>query len=439
MRRILGLAVVFVALGLSCSGSRGRPGNVVLVILDTVRADHLSCYGYSRLTTPHIDRLAAEGERYDQAWSQSSWTMPSVTTILTGQPPHVHGAYKGKDGWFPLRDDVVTLAQRLGQAGYDTGAVINVMWLQPLFKIDRGFDSYDFHMTDETNRSARTAAATTAAALDWAESVGPGPFFLVVHYFDAHLTYDPPAPYDALYEPNNAGRLPRGFGSAGQVGKIRDGRLRLDGRGRKSLVARYDGELTYLDDQFGRLRAGLEARGLWDDSLVVVVGDHGEEFWDHGSFEHGHSHYRELLRVPLVVKRPGGLAGAVVDERVRQLDIAPTILEFAGLELPPELPGRVLGSGGADYSVAEGSFWAGDLISIRSDGGTLILNRDTGERQFFAAADVAEVGAQPADPSGHADLERLLLALPPQKRRDQPPWTPDAQQLEQLRALGYVE
>ncbi len=437
--KLLGVVIVCLTLGLSCTGSETRPRNVVLVILDTVRADHFSCYGYSRLTTPNLDRLAAEGERYDRAFSQSSWTMPAVTTILTGQPPHVHGAYKAKDGWFPLRDDVVTLAERMGRAGYDTGAVINVMWLQPLFKMNRGFETYDFHMTDETNRSDRPAAATTTAALDWVHRVRPGPFFLVVHYFDPHLTYDPPTPYDTMHEPDTEGRLPRGFGSAGQVVEIRDGRVRLDNRSRKSLVARYDGELTYLDAQFGRLREGLERQGVWDDSLVIVVGDHGEEFWDHGGFEHGHTHYRELLRVPLLVRRPGHPAGVVHDGRVRQIDIAPTILDFAGLEALPELPGRVLGAGGAEYSVAEGSFWGGDLVSIRSDAGTLILNRDSGEQQFFAAADVVEIAPLPEGSPGRADLERLLLALPPEKRRDRPPWTPDEEQLEQLRALGYVE
>jgi arylsulfatase A-like enzyme len=207
---------------------------------------------------------------------------------------------------------------------------MNVVFCNPASGLDRGFESYDFQTTDSSNRGHRNAAATTDAALDWVSQVADRPFFLLVHYFDAHLTYDPPAPFDTLYLEENVPAIPRGFGSARQVMALRNGSIPMTPPLRESLVARYDGELKFLDQEFGRLRTGLESLGRWDNSLVVIVGDHGEEFWDHGGFEHGHSHYRELLRVPLIVRKPDQEPGERRAERVRQLDIVPTVLARFG-------------------------------------------------------------------------------------------------------------
>ena len=269
------------------------------------------------------------------------------------------------------------------------------------------------------------------------------PVFMVVHYFDPHLTYDPPAPYDTLFEEQPAPRVPPGFGSAAEVFRVRRGELRLDPALRKSLIARYDGEIRYADEQFGKLREGLEQLGRWDDALVVVVGDHGEEFWDHGGFEHGHSHHREMLRMPLIVKRPGVAPGQVSADRVRQLEIAPTVLDFAGLPPASDLPGGILGETDADVAVGEGALWGGELISARSDAGTLILNRDTGGLLFFAPDDTYErhpLEGAAAEAAAPPMLE-LLRALPTDAAgagaRDAVPLTDE--QLEKLRSLGYVE
>jgi arylsulfatase A-like enzyme len=202
-----------------------------------------------------------------------------------------------------------------------------------------------------------------------------------------------------------------------------------------SLVARYDGELRYTDEQFGRLREALERNGRWVETLVVVVADHGEEFWDHGGFEHGHTHYRELLRVPLIVRRPDDPAGLVVTDRVRQVDIVPTVLDFAGRPLGADLPGRPLGSGSAPYAFAEGSLWGGDLFSVRSDAGTLILRRDDGAQQFFGPDDVLEREPQAAGPEA---LLELLRSLPELRAPGRTPVEPTPEQLEKLRSLGYA-
>ncbi len=425
----------------SCAGARSEgPRGIVLVILDTVRADHVGCYGYSRPTTPNLDALATEGERYEEAYAQAPWTLPAVATILTGQPPHVHGAGRGERGLHPVRAEVVTLAERLQRAGFRTAAVVNVVFCSAESGLARGFDRFDYHASDASNVGGRDARATTDAALDWLRGAKDGRFFLVVHYFDPHLTYDPPPPFDTLFEPAAPGGVGPGFGSARQVHQIADGTLRLSERQKQSLVARYDGEVRYVDEQIGRLRHGLEEMGAWDRSLVVVVADHGEEFWDHGGFEHGHTHYRELLHVPLIVKRPGGARGAVRTQRVRQVDIAPTLVEFAGATIPPELPGQPLGSGSARFSIAEGSLWGGDLASVRSDRGTLIVNRTTGACELYVPDDRAEKreswsGAPPVEKAG---LRALIDALP-RSRTDEPgTWEPTPEQLERLRSLGYV-
>jgi arylsulfatase A-like enzyme len=430
--------LLFLALG-SCSSSETRsPGNILLVILDTTRADHLSSYGYERSTTPNLDRLAAEGERYTQAWAQSSWTLPTVATILTGLPPNAHGAGRTGAGMYGVRPEVPTLAEKLQSAGWDTAAFVNVVWCSPrISSLDRGFDLYDFQTSDETNRGQRDARATTDAAVTWLRARGDAPFLAVVHYFDPHLTYDPPAPFDVVHQPEGRSLIPPGFGSAEQTFGIRDGSIELDPAQRRSLVARYDGELAFADEQFGRLRAEMEQLGSWDDTLVVVVADHGEEFWDHGGFEHGHTHYRELNRVPLIVRRPGAGDGRVIDARVRQLDVAPTVLEFAGLWPSAGLPGRPLDDRGSPYAVAEGTLWGGELLSVRGDAGALILDRSTGALQYYEPADTLELSPASELPPHAAGLKRLLDALP-RLEGPGPPRQPTADELEQLRSLGYV-
>ena len=204
-------------------------------------------------------------------------------------------------------------------------------------------------------------------------------------------------------------------------------------------MARYDGEIRFVDEQFGALRRGLEERGRWDDALVVVVGDHGEEFWDHGGFEHGHTHHREMMRVPLIVKRPGGPRGEVSRQRVRQIDIAPTVLDFAGLPMPADLPGGVLGPTDATYAIGEGSLWGGDLVSARADTGTLMLRRDTGVLRFYEPDDLFErspfEGEENADPA----LLQLLRNLPVAPSRPGETQELTEEQLDRLRSLGYVE
>jgi len=436
-----GLRAVWVAAALALAGACAAPPAqapaVVLIVLDTTRADHLSCYGYERETTPQFDRLAAEGQRFEQAFAQAPWTLPAVASILTGQPPYVHGAGIAGDTLLPVRDDVATLAERVSALGFRTAAFVNVIFWGPGSKLDRGFEVYDYRPSNSSNTGSRDAAATTDAALRWLDDVGDAPFLLVVHYFDPHLTYDPPADYVTLFD-DQATIIPTGFGSTTELFELRAGLVSLGPAERAALVARYDAELRFVDTQFGRLREGLARAGRWDDSLVLVVGDHGEEFWDHGGFEHGHTHHREVLQVPLIVRRPGGVPQRRA-ERVTQLDVVPTVLEWIGVALPAELSGTPLGGGhGARYAVAAGSLWSGELLSARGDAGTLIRHRESGRTQYFASDDPLELDDLWDDRPREAEaLSRLVDALP---SPEQPAavWRPDAEEIEQLRALGYL-
>jgi len=439
LRRTLCYLALLVLLT-ACGGGRQAPRrDVLLLIIDTARADHFSAYGYERPTTPNFDRLAAEGRRFDEAWAQSPWTLPAVATILTGQPPRGHGAGRAKGGILPLRPEVPTLAELMTAAGYRSAAFMNVIWCGPrLSALNRGFELYDHQTSDESNLGHRDAARTTAAALDWLDDIGDDPFFAVLHYFDPHLTYDPPAPFDTMFEEQGSA-LPADFGSAAEVYRIRDGSLRLSRMQQQALMARYDGELRFADEQFGLLRRELEARGRWDETLVIVLADHGEEFWDHGGFEHGHTHHGELLRVPLIVRRPAEPAGGPVAERVTQLDVAPTILDFAGIAIPGELPGNVLGSGDTTFAVAEGSLWGGELLSVRSDTGTLIMRRENGAMVTYGADDRLELNGLLGEKNAPAELVELLRALPTPPPRHAPPEQLTEQQLETLRSLGYLK
>lgn len=436
--RIFALAGVALAAG--CVASERPPENpgIVLVVIDTLRADHLHAYGYNRPTSPHLDRLSDEGERYEQAYSQSPWTLPAIATMLTGRLPQIHGAGLDPDGrLFPLRAGVPTLAETLSQAGFRTGAIVNVEFCRPRSGLARGFGTYDFVAGTDSNRGGRDAAGTTDAALKWLSGIGDEPFFLLVHYFDPHLTYDPPAPYDTMFQGGEASLIGRGFGTVEQLFALRRGEVTLSPAQRKSLIARYDGEIRFVDEQFGRLREGLEQAGLWDRSLVFVTSDHGEEFWEHGGFEHGHSHHREVLRIPLIARWPDGRTG-IRHGRVRQLDLAPTILSYVGLPIPPELPGRPLDEQGSSYSVAAGSLWAGYLLSIRSDDGTLILDRAGGRRLFFPPEDQAEKREARASHLRTANrLEDILRTLPDPLQDVAQELTDE--QRENLRTLGYIQ
>jgi arylsulfatase A-like enzyme len=319
----------------------GRP-NVLLVSIDSLRADRLGCYGHTRPTSPRIDRLAAAGARFAAAWSTTSWTLPAHVSMLTGRSLLGHGVL----GESRIPTQVPVLAELLGAAGYTTAAFVSAPYLSSRFGFARGFDLYDdFSVPFTPDRESRERAqATVSAPLlhpsveRWLRSTAREPFFLFLHYFDVHYDYSPPAPFDRMFDPDYAGPITgRNFHADRRI------RAGMPARDLEHLLALYDGEIRFTDGYVGRVLDLLAELGHADDTIVVLTSDHGDEFFEHGDKGHHRTLYEEVLHVPLVVSFPGRLpAGRVVNEPVSIVDIVPTVLELAGLPTPAAVEGQSL-------------------------------------------------------------------------------------------------
>lgn len=307
----------------ACQSAPSRP-NVLLVTLDTTRADHCSAYGYERHTTPTIERLAETGTRFSNAYAPTASTGPSHASLFTGLYPIAHGMVQND---YILDPDHVTLAERFAAVGYETAAFVGSFVLDPRFGHAQGFATYDAEFSPETSTFRRRvwgghdvtdgfdrrADATTDRAIAWLTARGPTapPFLLFVHYFDPHDPYDPPEEYAAWF-----------------------GGPRLDRT--KEIVRRYDAEIAFVDRELGRLLATLADQRLADDTLVIVTADHGEGLRTHGVLGHAVHVYEEAVRVPLVIRWPGRVVPQVVDEPVHLVDVAPSLVELSGLSATPD-------------------------------------------------------------------------------------------------------
>lgn len=363
MRFLLAALVTLWATG--CGDGDDQRPNVILVIGDTFRADKLSCQGGPDGITPYLDRIAAEGVRFSEVRSHAPWTLPSTASLLTSLHPDEHGA-GGRVGQFTrMGADVRTVVSQFREQGYSTHAIVNVAFLDPAgFGVTSDFESVD-KVIHETNVDVRAAEATTRAALDWIDGQsGDEPFFLLVHYFDPHCVYAPPKPFRERWAEPADRASDWTFGTRAEMVAIRNGKLSPAESVLRRAEALYNGEVHYLDAEIGRLDDGLAQRGLKGDSVFVFTADHGEEFLEHAGFEHGHTLYDELLRVPLVIRAPGALKPAVIDAAVRHIDVAPTLCELCNVPISPAFVGRSLVdlAGGQDpvprAALAHGNFWS---------------------------------------------------------------------------------
>jgi len=305
------------------AGAKGRP-DVLLVSVDTLRADHLGAYGYERDTSPFIDELAAGGTVFEQAWSPTSWTLPSHTTMLSGQLPVHHGII---DDHLRIADDLPLVQEVFQQAGYATSGAVATLFVSSRFGFDRGFDHFeDFGVKSKAtnNLSIVDADHVFHTTLHWAQQQPEGtPLFAFAHVYDVHYGYDAPPPFNEKFDRAPAlgdekykkyfHYLRAGLPPAEQM---------------QHQVDQYDEEIAFTDAMLRELVEAWRASGR--DLVVVVTADHGEEFGERGSWGHGHTLYPEQLHVPLIVNGPGVKAQRVT-ERVGTEDIAPTVAELAGL------------------------------------------------------------------------------------------------------------
>ena len=396
MAALMGLLLaVASAGGQDAHAGRAKP-NIVFIMIDTLRSDHVGCYGYKRKTTPNIDRFAEEGVRFAQMVSASGWTKPSLMTMFTSLPPTLHGATKARN---KLRDGVTTLAAELRKTGYQTMGFCSNPTANGKFGFSRGFDVYDdftiplacdlnlFQDFDDEQRiqAIETAPHVNRLAFRWLEKKRKeGKFFLFLLYLDPHADYSPPAPYDTMFDPDYEGFAD---GTSAYPGRTKG---KLTDRDKEHVVALYDGEIRYTDEHVGRLLQKLDDLRLVEDTVVLIIGDHGEEFWDHGRTLHGHSLYEELTRVPWLLRYPRRLtAGTVVKEQVCHADVMPTLLELAGLPVPAQCRGqslvkRLTENRHLDWQCAFLETETREKIqAVRVPGRKLLLRPDSGVKELY--------------------------------------------------------
>ena len=349
--------------------SKQRP-NIVLIVMDTVRADHASLYGYERDTTPFLRELAKQSTLYERAFAVSDFTLPTHASMFTGLYPRTHGAYfappnypKGR----PLSQGFTTIAEILHANGYRTaGIVANAGYLAPEMGFAQGFELYDSRIpvhaaiwtqTHYLRRSVRYLLNRFTSTADFEVRARRGdeinreayhvldqidsPFFLFVNYMDAHSPYVPPSPFDERYPcPDPAIRSLNRAGRVSRAAEVLSGQRDLETEERACLTSAYDGGIAYVDSQIGELVESLRARGLFDNMLLIVTSDHGEALGRRKQIGHGGiSVYQNEIGIPLLVKYPGFNSEARVDTNVSQVDLVPTVLAAASIPDPPGLQG----------------------------------------------------------------------------------------------------
>jgi arylsulfatase A-like enzyme/Tfp pilus assembly protein PilF len=400
----------------------GRRPDVIVVTLDTTRADALSCYGAKTVRTPTLDGFAADGVLFEKCYTQAPLTLPSHTTLMTGTLPLYHGVRD--NGAYIVPQKLVTMAELLKDMGYETGAFVGAWVLDSKWGLGQGFDTYfdDFDLRKFANVSfddvRRPANEVLDAALPWLEAHKNRPFFAWIHLYDAHSPYSPPPPFDAEY----AGRP-------------------------------YLGAVAFMDSQLGRLRDFLDRNGLLRDSIVVIAGDHGESLGEHGEATHGFFLYQATLHVPLIIDTPSaGGRGKVSAEPVGLVDVLPTVCALAGLAWPAEvqgqslrplLEGRKRGEASLVYSETDYPLlhygWSG-LKSVQDGRHKLIL---------APAPELYDLDADPAEAKNLVYLEKnvfqdlksragSLIEAAGRNAFETDPSKIDAETRERLAALGYV-
>ena len=351
LQGLLLVAVLTAALIPAAATARGPRPNIVLVVIDTLRADHLGSYGYTRPTSPQLDRFAAEAVSFDNAFTVMPHTLPAHLSLFTSRYPRELGILMNGqtyDGSFP------TLAERLKEAGYATSAFVSGLPVQARFGLDQGFDTY----VDATHFKPEGTIA--AQAFDrWLDQRQDGPFFSWVHLYDPHIPYAPPAHLEKMFPEDDALRawvMTHGIAAGPGWGRSIDKTVITqrptppDASPFLHNLNLYDAEIRFVDQVVGDLLQNLKERKLYDDSLIIIMSDHGEGLGQHGYYLHGLHLYEEQLRLPLMIRTPGGDQGGTrVAGSVSLLDVLPTLADllhleaddkWRGLSLRPALDGR---------------------------------------------------------------------------------------------------
>ena len=444
--------LVSTRLGVSDAAANQVRPNILIITIDALRADHLSCYGYRRTTSPRIDAFAASSTLYENSFSQASSTHPSMAAMLTSNLPTEFTGYPFKYVPYSLS----TVAESLRNAGYDTGAVVSNVWLRSSLGFDQGFAEYDERTAmaefyDDTDRiNWKNASQVSDGGLAFLERHKSDRFFLWLHYLDPHHPYDPQPPFDQKFAQKRKDHQDliaqlRSLPTDKQtelLAKLGSREIPIPDDTFQAVIDQYDGEIAYTDEQVGRVLDALDDLGLSNDTVVVLTADHGEEFRDHDGWGHGTTLYQEVVHVPLIVHVPRQAAGKV-KEFVRTIDIAPTVLTLAGVAVPATMRGEDLSDAAvrADASAVSVCPRVGQS-SIASGGWKLISAKDGKVQLYHLAVDPAErddvADKEPAVTKDLLARLRASVGVPGHGYGDERITGVDPATRQQLEALGYL-
>jgi len=441
--------------------TEGKP-NVILIVVDTFRADHLGAYGNDAVKTPHLDAFAAEAILFEDASSTSTWTLPSVASLYTGREPKAHRAIGAKHR--RIDESLPVMAEVLKVRGYATWGQVAVDFLGPSFGMDRGFDNLDTQLHGAVSTRYRSYQSRVAGAL----SVPPAsPWFGLIHFFDAHDPYRPPQPFDGMYYEGDPKKVPDD--PSRRIDVIYDterNRIGMNPEKRYSWlegiqdlqypVAQYAAGVTQVDDHLGGLFTRFRDSGRFDDSIVIVVADHGEHLTEHDLYFTHRFPYAETLHVPLMIRLPGGVQGGRrVTEPVSVVDVLPTLMELIGEPLESAVDGISLVGAMRGEPIEErllfAEFGSGARVWAKSVWNadwryTEIKDKKVRTAELFdRRADPREENDVAAERSDVVETFRAALDLHYGTERR---WVDtgeskavpiDEETAERLRALGYIE
>jgi arylsulfatase A-like enzyme len=436
---------------------RAGPPNIVLISVDSLRADRVGAYGAERDTSPALDALSAEGLRFAEVLANTSWTLPSHVSLLSGMSIPAHRVRRPRHRIDPAR---TLLAEHLSENGYRTAGFVSAPFLDRKYGFDQGFEVYENlqalgdveippqKATLRASHARNTAEPGIDAALAWLDEQRPAarPWFLFVHLWDVHYDYTPPAPFGRMFDEDYDGTLDlTGFMHNPAI------EADMDPRDLRHLLAHYDGGIRWIDTQLGRLFAALREREPQERILISLVADHGDEFFEHGAKGHYRTLYEESLRVPWILRLPGVVPpGGVVSGPVALDDVATTLIALAGLPPLPEATGRDLSRWvtGAAAGPIPGAVLLSlyPKVALRGPDWKVILDTKSGDAEAFDLT--RDPGEQdPTRPTAGSTrvqevLGRLQDALDHAARLS---WSGtadvslDDKTQDQLRALGYLE
>lgn len=441
--------LIVLGLILATAVSKPKPLNVILITVDTLRADHLGVYGYPKNTSPNLDRFAKESLVFRHAYAHYPATVPSLSCLMTSHYAHETKALTNE---YTLPPEAVTLAEILKAKGYRTGAVVSNMILLHDSGLNQGFDEYDDDMEGKTVLGLeRNAEHTTRKAIAWLERTQKEKFFLWLHYMDPHGPYTPPAPYDTMFvaqRPSGEVPLPVNEGLSGKGG-IPEYQVLGDHRDPDYYIAQHDGEIRYCDYWLGELLQTIRKLGLLQNTLIVFTADHGEGLGEHDYyFDHTDYLYDELLHVPLIIRFPGsGGESREVERLVGQIEVLPAVLRSLSIASSEQFEGSGTLDGGPEAPVFAETYYRKAKWTLFTQGLKLIQGReafelydrraDPGEQRNILDSNMDtvlmdHVSRLRGTLEATMNQDRLALGAPTRRKMSE-------EFQRQFKALGYVQ